>query len=158
MFRELTRKKQQLEAKRCIELLKNETRGVLSVCGDDGYPYGMPMNHWYEESDGNLYFHCGKEGHRLEALQKCDKVSYCVYNNGVRSDGEWAFHVESVIVFGRMQVIDQEDQIKAITKKLCYKFTDDENYIDYELQNHTSQTLLLKLCVEHICGKSVTEA
>ena len=37
---------------------------VLSVLGDDGYPYGMPMNHWYCEAEGKLYFHSGMKGHR----------------------------------------------------------------------------------------------
>ncbi len=60
LFRELTRKKQQLSNEECIELLKAEKRSVLSVIGDDGYPYGMPMNHFYDENDGCIYFHCGK--------------------------------------------------------------------------------------------------
>lgn len=52
MFREMTRIRQQLAESECIEILKNEKRGVLSVLGDDGYPYGMPMNHYYCEEDG----------------------------------------------------------------------------------------------------------
>ena len=57
MFRELTRRKQQLSREECIEILKTELRGTLAVCGDDGYPYALPMNHWYCEEDGALYFH-----------------------------------------------------------------------------------------------------
>ena len=77
MFRELQRKNKQISMEECIELLKKETRGVLSVLGDGNYPYGMPMNHWYNEEDGKIYFHCGKSGHRLDALRKCNKVSFC---------------------------------------------------------------------------------
>ena len=47
MFREMLRKKQQLPAEECIELLKTQPRGVLSLLGDDGYPYGLPIDHWY---------------------------------------------------------------------------------------------------------------
>ena len=60
MFRELTRKRQALTREECLALLRSELRGVLSVQGDDGYPYGMPMNHYYNDADGKLYFHCGK--------------------------------------------------------------------------------------------------
>ena len=88
MFRDLLRKKQQLPMEDCIQILKQETRGVLSVLGDDDYPYGIPMNHWYNEKDGKIYFHCGKTGHRLDALKKLDKVSFCTYDNGYRSDDE----------------------------------------------------------------------
>lgn len=66
MFRDLERKHLQISMEACVQVLKRETRGVLSVLGDDGYPYGMPMNHWYNEEDGCLYFHCGKTGHRFQ--------------------------------------------------------------------------------------------
>ena len=88
MFREMIRKNKQISIEECIELLKKEKRGVLSVLGDDDYPYGMPMNHFYNEEDGKIYFHCGKKGHRLDALKKHDKVSFCVYDEGYRNDGE----------------------------------------------------------------------
>ncbi|HAE15317.1 MAG TPA: 5-nitroimidazole antibiotic resistance protein, partial [Erysipelotrichaceae bacterium] len=59
MFRELVRKGQQLDENTCIKLLKETKRGVLSVIGDDGYPYGTPINHFYNEEDGKIYFHGG---------------------------------------------------------------------------------------------------
>ena len=158
MFRELLRKKQQLPHEECVELLKNETRGVLAVLGEDDYPYGMPMNHWYNEEDGNLYFHCGKVGHRLDALAKHDKVSLCVYNQGERENGAWAFTVKSVIVFGRMEVLDDCELIADITTKLCHKFTQDEEYIRKEIGQYGPATLLLRLVPENMCGKRVVES
>jgi len=158
MFRELQRKNKQISIEECIELLKKETRGVLSVLGDGDYPYGMPMNHWYNEEDGKIYFHCGKSGHRLDALRKCNKVSFCTYDSGYCEDGDWAFHVKSVIVFGRIEVIDEMDTIVDITKKLSYKFTQDEEYIRTEIEKYAKATLLLQLTPEHICGKQITES
>lgn len=158
MFRELFRKNQQIPMQECVQLLKSETRGVLSVLGDEGYPYGMPMNHWYNDADGKIYFHTGNVGHRLDALKQCDKVSFCVYNQGYRNAGEWAWHVNSVIVFGRMQIIDDMDLVTEITTKLSHKFTQDEAYIRKEIQLHGHRTLLLQLTPEHICGKSIMEA
>lgn len=158
MFRELLNKNQMLSNGECLELLKNETRGVLSVLGDDDYPYGMPMNHWYNEEDGKIYFHCGKTGHRLDALKRHDKVSFCVYDQGVRNEGEWALHVKSVIVFGRMEIIDDMEQIVDITTKLSHKFTLDDAYIKKEIELYGHRTLLLQLTPEHMCGKAVTEA
>ena len=158
MFRELQRKNKQISMEECIELLKKETRGVLSVLGDDDYPYGMPMNHWYNEEDGKIYFHCGKSGHRLDALRKCNKVSFCSYDNGYRKDGDWALHVKSVIVFGRVEVLDDMDAIVDITRKLSYKFTQDEEYIQNEINKYAPATLLLQLTPEYICGKQITES
>lgn len=159
MFRELTRKNKQLSQEECISVLCSETRGVLSVLGDDGYPYGMPMNHWYNEEDGMIYFHCGMAaGHRLDALKKNDKVSFCVYDQGYRKEGDWAWNVKSVIIFGRVEILDDKNQIIEITTKLSHKFTQDEEYIKKEIEQHGHRTLLLKLIPEHMCGKLVTES
>ena len=158
MFRELMRKNRQLSMQDCVQVLKDETRGVLSVLGDGGYPYGMPMNHWYNEEDGNIYFHCGNAGHRLDALRTCDKVSFCTYDRGYRKEGEWAWNVKSVIVFGKIEIIDNMDKIIDITTKLSHKFTQDESYIRDEIERAVHRTLILRLTPEHICGKLVTEA
>lgn len=158
MFRELIRKNKQLSMEDCIHVLKTETRGVLSVLGDDDYPYGTPMNHWYNEEDGCVYFHCGNIGHRLDALRKHDKVSFCAYNQGERAEGAWAWVVKSVIVFGKVEIVDDFETIVDITTKLSHKFTQDEEYIRKEIEGHAHRTLLLKLVPEHMCGKLVTEA
>lgn len=158
MFRDLARKKKQISTEECIDLLKKEPRGVLSVLGDDDYPYGMPMNHWYNEEDGKIYFHCGKKGHRLDAIARHDKVSYCVYDEGYREDGEWALNIKSVIVFGKMKVIDDMNVIVDITTKLSHKFTQDDEYIKEEIRMYAHKTILLELTPEHICGKHIKES
>lgn len=158
MFREMIRKNKQISMEECIELLKKEKRGVLSVLGDDDYPYGMPMNHFYNEEDSKIYFHCGKKGHRLDALKKHDKVSFCVYDEGYRNDGEWALNIKSVIVFGRMKVVEDLERVVDISIKLSHKFTRDDAYIKEEIEKYAKQTLLLELTPEYICGKMVTES
>lgn len=158
MFRELSRKNKEIPREECVELLQNETRGVLSVLGDDEYPYGMPMNHFYNSYDGCIYFHCGRAGHRMDSLNRCDKVSFCVYEQGTKSESEWAYTVRSVIVFGRIEIIDSPDTVANITAKLCRKFTDDSEYIENEIKSYLKDTVLLKLTPEHICGKKILEA
>ena len=158
MFRELARKNKQLTMEECVHILKTEKRGVLSVIGDNNYPYGMPMNHFYNEDDGKIYFHCGKTGHRLDALKKDNKVSFCAYDEGYRNPGEWALNVKSVIVFGRMAIVDDMNKIVSITTKLSHKFIQDDEYIKAEIENYAKATLLLELTPEHICGKSVQES
>ena len=157
MFRELVRKHKELPKDVCIEVLKNETRGVLSVLGDNDYPYGMPMNHFYNDEDGRIYFHCGNVGHRLESLQKHDKVSFCCYDQGYKNDGEWHYNVKSVIVFGRIKIVDDMDRIVDISTKLCKKFPCSDEYIQKEIDASAHRTLLLELTVEHMCGKKVSE-
>ena len=158
MFRDLTRKNKELRREECIEILKSEKRGVLSVNGDDGYPYGMPMTHFYNEDDGKVYFHCGNTGHRLDALKRDGKVSFCVFDGGYRAVGEWALNIKSVIVFGMVKIIDDHDKIADITTRLSHKFTNDDEYIKEEIRQHAHRTLLLELTPEHILGKLVCES
>ena len=145
MFRELVRKNKQLSMEECIEILKTETRGVLSVCGENGYPYGMPMNHFYDPADGKIWFHCGKaSSHRTDALRRDNRVSFCVTEQGERAEGDWAYTVRSVIVFGRVEIIDDAEKIADIAARLSRKFTQDESYIAEEIRKFAAGTLLLR--------------
>lgn len=157
MLREMVRKNKQISHEECIAVLKNEPRGILSVLGDDDYPYGIPMNYWYCEEDGKIYFHSGKFGHKIEAMQKHDKVSFCVYDQGYRVEGDWALYIKSVVVFGRMQVVEDQDEAMEICRKLSYKYTSDTAFIEHEIARHGDRTLTLALVPEHMCGKLVHE-
>ena len=158
MFREMRRFKQKINEEACIFVLKTQRRGVLSMIGDDGYPYGIPLDHWYSEQDNKLYFHCAKVGHKLDAIAACDKVSYCVMDEGYRRDGEWALNINSVVVFGRMRIVEDEDKKREICTNLVRKFTDDEEYLQKELNNAFSRVNCLELSIEHMTGKLVNES
>ena len=158
MFRKMRRARQALSPEECHTLLEQERRGVLSVIGDDGYPYGMPLNHSFDSKEGKLYFHCAKSGHKIDAIRKNDKVSYCVHDQGFQKDGEWAYNVRSVIVFGRMKEIEDLDRKKAICKKIAQKFTQDASYISKELDKHLPSVNCLELSIEHMTGKLVNES
>lgn len=158
MFREMARKKQQLSREVCIAVLESQPRGVLSVQGDDGYPYGMPLNHWYCPEDGYLYFHGGMKGHKVDAMEKCDKVSFCVYDQGFRREGEWALNIKSVIVFGRVRRIEDPAEMEDIFRRLSYKYTDDTVYIEGEIARDADHTLCFALVPEHMTGKITNES
>ncbi len=158
MFREMLRIRQALSKEECFEILKQEPRGVLSVIGDDGYPYGMPINFWYSEDDGKIYFHGGMKGHKIDAMKKCPKVSFCVYDLGYRREGEWALNIRSVIVFGHVEWVEDRERTMEISRALSYRFTDDEEYIEKEIRFAGGRTLCFVLVPEHISGKLVNES
>ncbi len=158
MFREMRRSKQKLFEDECYAILSQEKRGVLSVLGDDDYPYGMPINHYYNKDDGKIYFHGGKFGHKIDAMKKHNKVSFCVYDQGFTKEGDWALNIRSVIVFGKIEFIEDFDRTIEICRQLSYKFTDDDNYIDEEIRKFAKATLVFALVPEHISGKIVKES
>ena len=158
MFRELTRIKQKLSQEESISLLKQQPRGVLSLIGDDGYPYGVPIDHWYNEADGKIYFHSGREGHKVDAILRCNKASFCVYDEGVREEGDWALHIKSVIVFGRIRIVEDHHQALELTRQLSRKYTQDEAYIQKEIDSYGHELLVFCLEPEQITGKITKES
>ena len=90
----MRRHKQELSRDECIDILTNEPRGVLALLGDYDYPYALPMSHVYV--DGKIYFHGAMEGHKNDAVEKYDKVSYCVMDKGVKNRDGWSYIFKSV--------------------------------------------------------------
>ncbi len=158
MFREVARKKQALSFEECVGVLERVRRGVLSVNGDLGYPYGTPMDHWYDGESGKIYFHSGKKGHRTDALKRDPRASYCVTEDLGPKPGEWAIDFLSVVVFGRIEIIKDLKTVEEISRKLSLRFTDDTDYIDKEIEKFASSTAILAMTVEHITGKTVNES
>ena len=158
MFRKMRRFNQQISDLECIEILKNTKRGVLSLIGDDGYPYGLPIDHWYCEDDGKIYFHGAKEGHKIDSIKACGKASYCVYDEGFRKEGDWALNIKSVITFGRISLVEDEEKAREICTALVRKFTDDEEYLEKELKNALPRVQCLEFAPEHMTGKMVNES
>jgi nitroimidazol reductase NimA-like FMN-containing flavoprotein (pyridoxamine 5'-phosphate oxidase superfamily) len=156
MFRDVTRKKQKLSEDECKEILRQEVRGVLAVNGDGGYPYALPINFYFDEAGGRIYFHSGKSGHKLDAISECDKASFCVYDKGYHKDGHWSLNIRSVILFGRVRVVN--DWSEELMVDFSRKFTDDMDYIHHEIRAFGSNTVLLCLEIEHMTGKLVNEA
>ena len=158
MFREMARKKQQLTQQACIELLKQGPRGVLSLLGDGGYPYGLPIDHWYNEEDGCIYFHSGKAGHKVGAMNACRKASFCVYDRGFREEGDWALNIKSVIVFGCIEFVEDPEEAIRLTRLLSFKYTDDAEYIEEEIRKYSDGLLCFRLVPEHMTGKITKES
>ncbi len=158
VFRKMRRLKQQISEAECIDILKNTKRGVLSLIGDDGYPYGLPINHWYCEEDGKIYFHGAKEGHKIDSIKACSKAGYCVYDEGYRKEGDWALNIKSVIIFGRISLVEDEDKARRICTALTGKFTDDAEYLEKELKNAFSRVRCLEFSPEQMTGKLVNES
>lgn len=157
MFRDMRRIKQQISEDACKNVLINAPRGVLSMIGDDGYPYGIPLTYWYCEENGHIYFHGAGEGHKMDAIKACDKVSFCVMDEGYRKEGEWSLNINSVVIFGRIRVVENNDEKVRACATMCKKFTDDKEYMEREFRTAFNRVTVLELIPEHITGKLVNE-
>ena len=157
MFRELRRKRQALSRADCEAVLNRGTSGVLALAGDDGYPYAVPLSYLYE--DGKLLFHCAKAGHKLDAVARCDKASFCVIDQDRVVPEEYTTYFRSVIAFGRIRVIGDDGERRSAVERLALKYHPGDTrenrnrYIDSEW----APLCMLEMTVEHLSGKQATE-
>ena len=158
MFREMRRFKQQLTDGECKEILRTQPRGVLALSGDDGYPYAVPIDFIYDEKTNTLGFHGAKEGHKIDAILRSDKASFCVYDEGYRNEGEWALNIKSVIIFGKISLVTDTEHAIDICRRLGYKFTDDTEYIEKDIAKNAARVQCIELQIEHMTGKLVNES
>ena len=105
MFREMRRKRQQLGEEETLGILERGSHGVLALAGDGGYPYALPISYVYDR--GKLYFHGAKKGHKLDAIARCSKASFCVVERDEVVPEEYTTYFRSVIAFGTITLLEK---------------------------------------------------
>lgn len=156
MFREMRRKKQQLPPDTCREILAQSTSGVLALAGDDGYPYAVPLSYVYDGE--KIFFHCATEGHKLDAIHRCDKASFCVIAQDTIVPQRYTTYYRSVIAFGRICILQDKQEILDAIEKLAIKYSpDDEAGRRKEINDNLNHLCMLEMSVEHLTGKEARE-
>lgn len=156
MFREMRRKAQQLGHEECVAILQRGTAGVLAVAGDEGYPYAVPISYVYH--NGKLYFHCATAGHKLDAMERCDKVSFCVIDQDEVKPAEYTTYFRSVIAFGRARVLQDEGKKRAAIEMLAERYAPgDVAGREKEMAGGYARMCVVELDIEHMTGKAAKE-
>lgn len=112
----MRRKRQQLAEEESIGILQKATSGTLALMGDNDYPYAVPISYVYHE--GKLYFHSALTGHKVDAICKCDKASFCVIEKDDVQPEKYTTFFRSVIAFGRIRIIEDEHEKLEVARML----------------------------------------
>ncbi len=155
-FRPMRRFKQALSAGECAQILRSEKRGTLAVIGDNGYPYALPINYYYDEAENSIFFHCAGEGHKIDAINNCDKVCFTTHDAGEQR-GDWSYFVRSVIVFGRANPVTDIKKKFEKAKAFGMKYYPSEAELDPELEKDFGRVTIMEISIEHMSGKLVHE-
>jgi uncharacterized protein len=156
MFRPMRRKRQQLSETETIAMLQSATSGVLAVQGDDDYPYAVPLSFAYE--DGKLFFHAARDGHKIDAIERSDKASFCVIAADDVVQSTFTTHFRSAIVFGRMRVLTDDEEKRHALMRLAEKYSPDFMHAaGAEIDGQWKRTCAMELAVEHMTGKAAIE-
>lgn len=157
MFRKMRRFKQAVPEEECKKILTEEKRGAFSVIGDNGYPYTIPINFYYDETDNRIYFHGAKEGHKVSAITNCNKVCFTTWNTGFKKEGHWEWNVTSVIVFGRAKLIDDRELTEDKLRKLALKYYPTREEVEEGIARSIDRVQLFAIDIEYMTGKLVNE-
>lgn len=156
MFREMRLKKQQLSEAETVGMLRSCTSGVLAVAGDDDYPYAVPLSFAYR--DGKLYFHFAKSGHKLDAMQRSAKASFCVVATDDVVPAAFTTHYRSAIAFGRIKLHTDDEDKKRALEFLAEKYS--PAHLDRapsEIAREWKNVCTAELTIEHMTGKAASE-
>lgn len=156
MFREMRRKNQLLSLDECNAVLDRGTSGVMAVLGDDDYPYAVPLS--YVRCGSKIFFHSAKEGHKLDAIAKFNKVSFCVIDMDDIVPDDYTSYFRSVIVFGRVRILDNDDEKRTAIEKLAERyFPSREEGRLKEIEKTFERLCMIELTIEHMTGKEAIE-
>ena len=157
MFRKVRKIKNELDKKTTKEVLKKAPRGVLALNGDDGYPYGLPLNYVYDEDNNALYFHGTKTGYKIDCIEKSPKASFtALLEEGVSDDG-WSKNVSSVVAYGLLEEIEDSDFARDALVKLAQKYYPSEDLIEENIKANFKNTKMLAFHINYMTGKRVNE-
>jgi len=156
MFRGMRRKRQLLPEEQTVAMLQSCTSGVLAVQGDDDYPYAVPLSFAYE--DGKLFFHAATAGHKLEAIERNEKVSFCVIAADDIVPSRFTTHFRSAVVFGRARILTEDGEKRHGLDCLAKKYSPDYlDAVDAEIERDWDRVCVIELAIEHMTGKASIE-
>jgi len=156
-FRGMRRSAQQMSEEKCIHVLTRNTAGVLATLGDEGYPYAVPLS--YVFADGKIYFHCAKMGHKMDAIIRCPKVSFCVVDQDQVVPEKYTTYFRSVIAFGKARVMEDPGEIREAIEKLAVKYAphDIPKNRNEAIDREIAHMAMVVIDIEHMTGKEARE-
>lgn len=152
MFKKMRRRDKEINSEEVVRILEAGTYGVLSTMGENGYAYGVPVSYVY--SDRCIYFHCAKEGSKLDNIKYNNRVSFCVVGQTETLPEDFSMKFESAILFGKASEVYGEEKRKAlmeILRKYSSQFMD--KGLKY-MADASPETKVVKIEIEHVTGKA----
>ncbi len=155
-FRPMRRNRQQLSREECERILGRCTSGVLALTGDGGYPYAVPLSYVY--AGGAIIFHSAVQGHKVDAIRRDSRCSFCVIEQDEIRPAEFTTYFRSVIAFGRIRILEEADEKVQALRILGRRYSpNDEPGLQHEIDKSLDHVLLLRLDIDHLSGKQAVE-
>lgn len=157
MSRSIRKRKNEISIDEAKRLLTEARRGILAVNGDEGYPYAIPVNYYYDEADQKIFFHGSRVGHKVDSLKKNDKICFTAFGPELVKEETWAPFVQSVVVFGRCHLVEDPTVTETRLRQFALKYYPDEEMVNEEISISGKAVQMYEIEIEHFSGKEVQE-
>lgn len=156
MEKKMRRFKQLLSEEESIQILRATTSGVLSLCGENMQPYGVPLSHVYD--NGRLYFHSALSGHKVDLIKQNSNANFTVIAKDEIHPETYTTYFQSVITFGKIRIVENETEKQRILEILGRRCnpSDDES-LSEEIKRGIKRCIALEFTIESMTGKQAIE-
>ncbi|MDE5666973.1 MAG: pyridoxamine 5'-phosphate oxidase family protein [Clostridia bacterium] len=156
MFRKMRRFKQELQQNEIERILRLNTSGVLALLDNNGYPYSVPLSYVY--SNGKIYFHSAKSGHKIDAIKNYNKATFCIIDKDDVKPEKYTTFYKSVIIFGNIEILDDVEETLLAIQELGEKYyPNHSSELQNEIEKYKTAFLIIRFNIEHITGKQAKE-
>ena len=129
---------------------------VIAMCRENE-PYIVTLSYGYDSTNECIYFHCAKNGLKLDFLNANKNVCATVINDKGYVMDECGHEYESVVLWGEMQIINDLPEKKHGMGILLHHLEEKDSVIKEKHLNsasHYSKMVILKLNIKQIHGKA----
>ena len=152
MERDMFKKEREVSLEETERLLELGHHGTLSVNGDDGYPYGVPVNYVYLNKA--IYIHSAKYGYKMDAIKENNKVCFSAIISSEIIPSKFTAKFESIIAFGKVELVEDNDEKQMVLETFINNFSPDfaEGGLKF-IKAASDKTAIIKINVENVKGK-----
>ncbi len=127
---------------------------VVAMCRDDE-PYVVTMNYGYDRSRSALYFHCAREGQKIDFVRRNPLVCGTVIEDLGYVQGECAHEYQTVVLRGEMSVVeDLSEKQHAMDVLLSHLERDPDVVRERSLRDEGvyDRMAILRLDIQDVAG------
>ena len=151
----MRRAKQLMSVEDTEAVLARCTNGVIACLGDGDYPYAVPVSYVY--SNGRIYFHSAKAGHKVDAIIANSRVSFAVVDEDKIVSSEYTTYFRSVIVFGLARIVEGDERLSAFAA-LVEKYSGDQSEEVKAMEiSKCEHSHIIAIDIENMTGKEAIE-
>ena len=144
-------------------ILLHSKHFILSLA-DGGEPYAVPMGYVYDEKENVVYFHCAKEGKKMEFIKRSPRTwGVVVVDQGIM-EGACVNMYASVMFSGRIEFVEDSAEKAKVMNHFAEKLSSNVEGVKARVQNlfggdgsALNGVIFAKIRLEELTGKRSTE-